>query len=179
MNILILLWMTFSYYPSDYPLNHPTNFSLEHNPSTIEVSLSSLDAVYSLYSEKKERDKITQFAKKLKGTNYKYGGYGRNGFDCSGLTFYVFSHFGIKMERSSGSQARQGKKKSLKNLEPADLLFFGNKGEVNHVGIVLKVTKDELFMIHSSSSKGVIIENVYLSSYWKNRLLFAKEILNF
>lgn len=170
MNILILL------YAFIYPifLGLPiTEVNFEHaSYSEIEMHLTS-------DSEKKRRDKIVQFARKLKGTNYKYGGRNKKGFDCSGLAYYVFGNFGIKLDRSSGMQARQGTKKPLDQLEPADLLFFGNKGKVNHVGIVLKATKHELLMIHSSSSKGVIIENVYLSSYWKNRLLFAKEILTF
>ena len=60
-----------------------------------------------------------------------------------------------------------------KKANPGDLIFFGEKGSIHHVGIVEKNKPDELRVIHSTNQRGVIEENVLVSDYWKKRILFA------
>ena len=57
-----------------------------------------------------------------------------------------------------------------KNVEKGDLVFFDNGSGVSHVGIVISEKGEPLKMIHSSSSKGIIITDVSKSEYWSKRL---------
>ncbi len=129
-------------------------------------------------AELKARIGITGFAKKFVGKKYKYGALGPHQFDCSGYTSFIFQHYGINLGRSSKEQAKKGKVKRINQLKKADLVFFGTKRKVQHVGIVVETGKGKLMVAHCSSSKGVIIENVLASSYWKGRILFGKDVIN-
>ncbi|GAE86891.1 C40 family peptidase [Acetivibrio straminisolvens] len=54
------------------------------------------------------RGQIVEYAKKFLGVKYVYGGNSPSqGFDCSGYVKYVFSNFGINLERVAASQAKQ------------------------------------------------------------------------
>jgi len=47
---------------------------------------------------------VVDFAKQQLGKAYKYGAEGPNAFDCSGLTYYVYKHFGYSIPRDSEGQ---------------------------------------------------------------------------
>lgn len=119
--------------------------------------------------EASQRQNILSTAKRFIGSKYKYGGNKPNGFDCSGFVEYVYSKNSIEVPRVCKEQLQGAKKKRVSKLKPGDLVFFG-KWKVKHVGIVLLSTSEELVIIHSSSSKGVSITNVFDSTYWKRRL---------
>lgn len=76
---------------------------------------------------------IVSYAYNFLGTPYKWGANGPGSFDCSGFTCYVYSHFGIGLPRTSGSQSGTGSYVSRNSLQPGDLVFFGSP--VHHVGI--------------------------------------------
>lgn len=76
---------------------------------------------------------IAEYAKKLTGIPYKRGGTTTAGFDCSGFTKYVYSHFSITLPRTASSQTSKGIKVSKANLRTGDLVFFGSV--ISHVGI--------------------------------------------
>ncbi|MCH2046716.1 MAG: C40 family peptidase [Saprospiraceae bacterium] len=131
-------------------------------------------------AETKLRSSIIQEAEKHKGIKYKYAGKDPKGFDCSGFTYYVCSKFDIKLSGSSSMQSKQGNEIPIAKAKPGDLLFFGRNGragKIQHVGLVYKNSSDGLYMIHSSSKRGIVIDNVTTSKYWKPKLLFAKEII--
>lgn len=69
---------------------------------------------------------IVSFAKSFIGVPYVYGGSTPRGFDCSGFTSYVFSHFGISLPRTAQQQSQVGTAVSRSNLQPGDLIFFGS-----------------------------------------------------
>lgn len=112
------------------------------------------------------------------GTRYKAAATGPHGFDCSGLMYYSFSKADIKMARTSASQATMGYSVKVADAIPGDLLVFADRGRVNHVGVVYQIRNGQLKMIHSSSSKGVVVEEVLQSNYWKSRLVDVRRILN-
>ncbi len=124
------------------------------------------------------RNDITRYAKKYKGARYKYGGNGPKKFDCSGFTCHVLKKFDVTIPRTSGSQAKEGRKISLRSAKPGDLVFFGKGRKVSHVAIITKNTKSGVFVIHSTSSRGVIEENISHSSYWKSKLLFVRDVID-
>jgi len=123
------------------------------------------------------RVKIIDYSKTLLGSKYRSGGKTPKGFDCSGYTGYVYKQFDIKLGASSRDQATQGKKKSLKSLEPGDLLFFSSKGRIFHVAIFEKEENGKFWMIHSATSLGVVRQDISNNNYWKKRLKFARDVI--
>ncbi len=123
------------------------------------------------------RDDMVQFSKKYVGVPYKYAGKKPStGFDCSGFTCYVYREFGMKLSAASRYQAGDGKKIAIKKSQPADLIIFGKDGKVNHVGIVVENSSKGLFVIHSTN-RGVVIDNILESSYWRPRVLYARRVI--
>ena len=95
------------------------------------------------------------------GVGYRGGGTTSDGFDCSGLIYSTFKKFDITLPRSSHQMATVGTKIDLKSAQKGDLIFFINRGQrrINHVGMVVEVTDEEVKFIHSSTQSGVIISS--------------------
>ncbi len=117
------------------------------------------------------RDNIIEYAEKCIGVPYVFGGDSLDGFDCSGFTGYVFNNINLKVGRSSRDQYQSCKKINREDVLPGDLIFFNSgKDEVTHVGMIVSKPGEPLKMIHSSSSKGVIITEIESSEYWMKKL---------
>jgi len=127
--------------------------------------------------EVKSRTKIIDSANKYIGTKYVYGGKDAQGFDCSGLITKVFVDNKIDVKGNSIGLSKQGKTKTIKNAKAGDLVFFKKGDRVNHVALVTKVNEKELWVIHSTSSRGVIKENILASTYWRSKKYFFKDLL--
>lgn len=70
------------------------------------------------------------------GKPYRYGGSKpETGFDCSGFVKWVYSQYNIGLPRSSGDMMAAGTSISRNDLKPGDLVFFGKKKRITHVGI--------------------------------------------
>jgi cell wall-associated NlpC family hydrolase len=69
------------------------------------------------------------------GVPYVYGGASRSGFDCSGLTMYVYERLGWDLPHGATDQASRGRRVSLRRLEVGDLVFYGGSGSYSHVAI--------------------------------------------
>lgn len=81
---------------------------------------------------------IVNTAVQFLGTPYVWGGSSTDGFDCSGLTQYVYSKNNISLPRTVQEQYNTGIPIDVNNLQAGDLVFFnGYKGSggVGHVGI--------------------------------------------
>lgn len=87
------------------------------------------------------------------------------GFDCSGLVKYVYQQLGVNLPHSSGAQYGSGYVVNINSLQPGDLVFFSNRGSLDHVGIV--VNSDGTFIHASTPKSGVKYDNVYSSYYQK------------
>ena len=74
---------------------------------------------------------IVGIAKSLFGIPYVYGGSTPSGFDCSGLTSYVYRQAGISIPRTASAQKAAAT--AVSSPRPGDLVFFGYP--VYHVGI--------------------------------------------
>lgn len=128
--------------------------------------------------ERAIRTSIADLANKYVGTKYRYGGQDNRGLDCSGLVFKVFTDHAIKLPRSSSEQMRVGKMTTTKKAQIGDLVFFRQNGRINHVAIVTEVRPKGLWVTHSTTSRGVIHENLYDSAYWSSKIEEVRDIIS-
>ena len=124
--------------------------------------------------------KVIETARSYLGTPYRYGGTERSGIDCSGLLCNSFQAVGFKLPRSSNEQAEAGREVSLNEIAPGDMVFFSDRkggNRVTHAGLVTAVkSKENITFIHSSTSRGVIEDNL-LSDYYRG--IFIKAVRPF
>ncbi len=135
----------------------------------------------STSSTSQVRKNVVDFAAEQKGTRYKYAGRSpQTGFDCSGFTYYVHNKFGVELTPVSRAQEDEGKRINLSDAQAGDLIFFrrSNNGPVFHVALVVSQSKGNLTVIHSTSSRGVIMENIYDSSYWRTKIMSARDVIS-
>lgn len=125
------------------------------------------------YSNSSLGQKAVEYAMQFLGYRYVYGGASPStGFDCSGLTSYVYKNaLGVSINRVSSAQFSNGTYVDKGSLQPGDLLFFANNGTtINHVGMYIG---NNQFIHASSPTTGIIISNLsesfYLRTYYGAR----------
>lgn len=111
------------------------------------------------------RQQVVDYALQFVGGRYVYGGNDPNtGVDCSGFTRYVMQHgAGVSLNRSSGSQASQGRSISAEEIQPGDLVFYASGKRINHVALYIGNGQ----IVHASTERtGIKISNwTYRSPY--------------
>lgn len=103
------------------------------------------------------RSKLVTFALRHEGNRYVWGGTSlKYGADCSGFTQAIFKNFGISIPRTSRQQANSGRKVSISNMKPGDLIFYTKSGRINHVALYIGNGK---VITASSRKEGVVIKH--------------------
>jgi cell wall-associated NlpC family hydrolase len=77
--------------------------------------------------------KLLAFAYAQLDKPYRFGGAGSRVYDCSGLVMRAAAAAGISLAHSAAAQQRSGHRVPLSQLQPGDLVFWGNPAY--HVGI--------------------------------------------
>lgn len=125
-------------------------------------------------------DSLLEHAYSFMGRNYRRGGTGAIGFDCSGYTMTVFKHFGVKLPHTSAGQALIGVEVKPNQIQKGDLIFFRGRSRkskrIGHVGIVVTEKGEPVKFIHSSTSEGVRIDRMD-APYYKVRYMKATRVL--
>jgi len=142
-------------------VNHHTNQTRNSNVSN-----------YKLYSDKlgvnfngSENPALLKCLTEWMGVPYKYGGFSKQGTDCSGMVMSVFEEvYNIKLYRSSAGQIKNVKEIHKNELKTGDLVFFKiNNDSVSHVGIYLGENK----FIHATTKNGVMVDDLDEDYYKK------------
>jgi cell wall-associated NlpC family hydrolase len=129
----------------------------------------------------KRRAHIVRRAKSQIGTRYRWGSSSpKRGFDCSGLTKWVFDGHGADLPHSSLMQYRLGgadgfkRIRSRSKLVKGDLVFFdtSRSSRVGHVGIYIGEKK-----MVSATTSGVRVDSVYDKYYWGKRYVGATRVI--
>lgn len=107
------------------------------------------------------------------GTPYVFGGYSPEGFDCSGLIYYILEKTGYPVSRTAADQYNMGYYVSKDDLIPGDLVFFANTytSGISHVGVYAGGGK----FIHAPNDGGSVCYSS-LSGYWSDHYHGAKRI---
>jgi len=95
---------------------------------------------------------VLGYATQFLGTPYLWGGTTPAGFDCSGFTQYVYSHFGVSLGRTTYDQINDGPSISKSDLKPGDLVFFGTIDNPHHMGIYM----GDNYYIHAPRTGDVV-----------------------
>ena len=126
-----------------------------------------------------DRKEVVSGVQQLLGIPYRYGGKDKRGFDCSGLTQYIFKTIEIDLPSTAESQSRLGKEINLTKVSPGDLLYFKRSklGRVFHVSIVVSNDSEGIKVVHSTST-GVTMDNISKSKYWSSKVIGARDVLS-
>lgn len=123
------------------------------------ADLTSAEFARKLHAEKMMnlRQGVVDYAKQFLGGRYIYGGSNPHiGADCSGFTGYILGNkAGVWLNRTAAAQSQQGKRVTIDEAKPGDLIFYaGSGGGVNHVAMYIGNGR----VIHSSNERnGVMI----------------------
>ncbi len=109
-----------------------------------------------------------------RGVPYRTGGADPGeGFDCSGLVWYVFAQNGRFVPRTVAELFRTGPAVEGNELRAGDLVFFNTTGvSPSHVGIALG---GEGF-VHAPSTTGEVRVERLDTRYWSGRLVGVRRI---
>jgi cell wall-associated NlpC family hydrolase len=125
--------------------------------------------------ERAEREAIVETALGEVGRPYRYGGDSPEGFDCSGLVEYSYAEAGISLPHNTAAQRRVGRRISLDDARPGDLLFyrFENSPSALHVAIYLGHGK----MVHAPESGKQVSVSHLDDTPWPRRFIGAVRVI--
>ncbi|MEM7658463.1 MAG: NlpC/P60 family protein [Bacteroidota bacterium] len=138
--------------------------------------LGSLSAFASSPLSVQQIPQVIRTAKAYLGTPHQLGGMSHQGIDCSGLMVVSFGSADFELPRISRDQAKVGKSVKRNDLLPGDLIFFQQGRRVDHVGLVIESTDQEIRFIHTSKSKGVMVSSLKTGAYWNRYFHSARRV---
>lgn len=149
-------------------------YKTQIDTTDLENIEDTIPAVEKETSVSSKGEEVVAIARKYLGGKYVYGGNNlETGVDCSGFTQQIMKKVGITIERTSRSQyAANGKKVSVSDVAPGDLVFYGKDGvNIDHVAIYAGNGQ----IIHASDAKsGIKMSNLY----YGKPIIGVKRVIN-
>ncbi len=142
---------------------------IPNSSETKKLDVRNAEEAFSL------RGQVRSFSSTLIGKPYVPGGLGAYGFDCCGLTNYVFTNLGFEMHFGVANQLDDGVIISKNDLQCGDLVFFSNTTGwghfASHVGIYIGNGQ----MIHSGNGGVAIVD--FNHAYYQYHFLCARRVI--
>ena len=117
------------------------------------------------------RTKIVKLALSLEGTPYRYGGTEIDGFDCSGLVYYVYHSYGYKLPRTAKKQGKIRSRIPFSEVRPGDIMVFRIKRQW-HSGVYI----GKNMFVHAAG-KARVVKKSTVTDFWKKHLRFVVTII--
>lgn len=121
------------------------------------------------------RHSIMNLADEQVGDPYIFGRARPGGFDCSGLTYYLYGEHGFTLDRRASTQLKNGIVVAKENMMVGDLVFFRvpeETCEASHVGVYVGNNQ----IIHSGT-KGVCYADLDVD-WFADYYLCARRVIN-
>lgn len=119
---------------------------------------------------------IVSYAETFLGVPYVYGGTSPSGFDCSGLVYYCYRHYGYSVNRTAAGLAYNGTAVSSSALQVGDILLFTSTdgSYVGHTGIYIGNGQ----FIHAPHTGDVVKISNLSDSYYTNHYWGARRVVS-
>lgn len=154
----------------------------QSSPKSTESEQATLDLAQELNQSSTQaspqRRRLIELGETLLGRPYRTRGVASWPLDCSGYVSYLYSKIGLSIPRSSSALSQS----VVRTSEPqkGDLVFFKGRNagssRVGHVAIVVENLGDDLVIMHSTNSRGIIKHRLSQNEYFRKRFLFSGRI---
>ncbi len=166
-------------------LTIPAEAAKRKNRNADNDTVAAVDSTILAYNDSlmvaaRHIDSIINFGRRFIGTPYRYGGSTPGGFDCSGFTMFIFGKYGHILPHKGSLQYQATVPVKTENAVRGDLIYFEGRSHnksIGHVGVITEKLPDGSFnFLHSSTSRGVIIDNTK-SDYYARRFLKVSRVV--
>lgn len=129
----------------------------------------SVSAVATVSAPPAKYGGVVGIAMQYLGVPYVWGGMSPSGFDCSGLTSYVYAQVGVSLPHHAATQFGYGVPVSQSELQPGDLVFFDGLG---HMGMYIGGGQ----FIHAPRTGDVVKISSLSESWYASKFVGARRI---